>query len=78
MEKKQPKLSLKTRFFGIQPIRVKNEWLYELITLEQDDDGNLEIIDRKGPYYMVELNTFLKVALGREKDRIFKGVINVD
>lgn len=78
MEKTTPNSSLKTRFFGIQPSRINSEWLYELITLEEADDGSLEVIDRKGPYYMIELNTFLVIALGKEKERIFKGVTSVD
>lgn len=74
MEKTPTKLSLKTRFFGIKPVRNENEWMYTLITLEQDSDDSLEVIDSKGPYYMIELDTHLKVAMGKEKQRIFKGL----
>lgn len=78
MEKTIPNLKLKTRFFGITPTRTHSEWLYTLVTLEEDEDGALEVIDRKGPYYMIELDIHLQIALGKEKERIFRGVVSVD
>lgn len=74
MEEKRTKSNLKTRFFGIKPVRSENEWMYSLITLEQDTDDSLEVISTVGPYYMIELDTHLKVAMGKEKQRIFKGL----
>lgn len=71
------KQKFKTRFFGILPKNVKGEVMYKLVTLEEGEKDSLEIVDEKGPYYMLELDMHLKIELGREKQRLFKGVIDV-
>lgn len=71
------KQKFKTRFFGILPKNVKGEVLYTLVTLEEGDKDSLEIIEEKGPYYMLELDMHLRIAMGKEKQRLFKGVTNV-
>lgn len=71
------KQKFRTRFFGIVPKNVKGEVMYKLVTLEESEKDSLEIVDKKGPYYMLELDMHLKIELGKEKQRLFKGVVSV-
>lgn len=67
----------RARFFGIIPENVKGEIMYKLVTLEEDEKYSLEIVDEKGPYYMLELDMHLKIEMGKEKQRLFKGAADV-